>query len=71
MLFLPSFTEILFYGKTFSLIDTWAEVELPATEVTSFFCISFLPLVPTLRSRASVQEKKISSPSSMVLNTCT
>lgn len=41
-LFLPSFTEILFYGKTFSLNDTWAEVELPSYG-GHFLLLYFLP----------------------------
>lgn len=48
-IFAKSFTEIILYGKIFSLTDTWAEVEPPSYSVTSFVFISGLSLVPTLR----------------------
>lgn len=56
-----SFTEIILYGKIFSLTDTWAEVEPPSYSVTSFVFISGLSLVPTLRRQTRVQEKTNSS----------
>lgn len=53
-----SFTEIILYGKVFSLTDTWAEVEPPSYSVTSFVFISGLSLVPTLRRQTRVRRRQ-------------